>query len=221
VLRKYPCSIPQSILCRLNLEKPCPYLEQFLVDLLPKPKCHSFYKMHRISFSLFLAIGTVKFMDQDRIIMQAQDRRKMMNEKWEDLYHTKADTGVKAMQKWARTFGRPSFEMPGLQEGRQMSVWDRQAKYGPKCHRSISLVATFGKKGTMISNVSFWSSLAGIFVSTIWKKASGLLIKSALGLLLLSVGMRYLSSACSTILERVFVNPANLPKYQMMETYTR
>ena len=177
-----------------------------------------------VHFFLFtLGDGMIRFLSQDRVIMQAQDRRKMMtdNMKWEDMYPTQSDRGVKAMQTWARKFGRPFFTMPkeGVEEGRQMSVWDRHAKYCPECHRSIARVAAVKQKGMAMSNITFLSSLVGVLVSAVWKKASSSLLKSALVLLILSVGMRYLSNACSTVLERVFVNPSHLPKYQMMNIY--
>ncbi|KAL3938124.1 MAG: hypothetical protein SGARI_001868, partial [Bacillariaceae sp.] len=85
-----------------------------------------------------------RFYNQDVQIMKGQDERKALTEKWNDMYPTSSDNGVRIFQRWMDTFSckRPSFTMPSASgdsngNGIIPSAWDRHAKYCPKCKRTI------------------------------------------------------------------------------------
>jgi hypothetical protein len=82
-------------------------------------------------FVFSLGDGVHRFLSQDRQIMQGQDRRKIAQGRWDDMYPTKSDFGVQSFQQWTRKFGRPLFTLPALKSAsvdRQFSVWERHAK---------------------------------------------------------------------------------------------
>ena len=194
------------------------------------PKKISNMLMDFVQYFLFTASDKqYRFLSQDRMIMQAQDKRKTSTSNsassWEDMYPTTADKGVKVFQKWSKKFGRPSFTMPptsGEIEGRQLSIWESRAKFSPACIRSIRRFGKIVKVGKRISNLSFIGSLMATFLTLLTnKKREIMLMKSALLLLLSAVTSRCFANKCLTILDKVYVNPTNLAKYQMMDIYAK
>jgi hypothetical protein len=69
------------------------------------------------SFFFGLSDAVHRFLAQDRKIMQGQDRYKIAQGKWDDMYPTKSDFGVQSFQQWTRKFelGRPLFTLPALE----------------------------------------------------------------------------------------------------------
>lgn len=192
------------------------------------PKKISSMVMDFVQLLLFIASDAqYKFLSQDRLIMQAQDKHKTSKfaSSWEDMHPATADKGVKAFQSWCKKFGRPSFTMPptsGEIEGRQLSIWESRAKFSPSCIRSIRRLGKIAKEGKRIANLSLMGSLVSAFLTLLTnKKREIMVIKSALLLLLSSVTSRWLASECLKILDKVYVNPTNLAKYKMMDIYAK
>jgi len=176
-----------------------------------------------IHFFITLSDFRTRFLLQDRIIMEGQDRLKSESNKWEDMYPTESDVGVRAMQTWSRRFGRPAFTMPSTSKNaeRPLSIWDTHAKFCPKCIRSMRSLSKIGDKGDTVSTVALLASLFGIAMSLMFKKFSDALIKASVTSLIVSVGTKYLSMLCNKMVEGVFLNPSQSPKYAMMEIYEK
>jgi hypothetical protein len=90
-------------------------------------------------------------------------------------------------------------------------------KFVPKRLSDMMQVAAVSKHAKRVSNASFGVSLLGALGGL---KFCSLLSASIL-MLVVSMGSRYLAQYCSTVLERVFVSPSQLAKYQMMEIYAK
>jgi hypothetical protein len=171
-------------------------------------------------FSFGLGDAVHRFLTQDRKIMQGQDRRKIAQGKWDDMYPTKSDVGVQSFQQWTRKFGRPLYTLPALETSsadRQFSVWERHAQYCPECKRTIARVAAVSKHAKRVFKASFGVSLIGALGGLKFRS----LLSASILMLVVSMGSRYLAQYCSTVLERVFVSPSQLARYQMMQIYAK
>eukprot|EP00559_Dactyliosolen_fragilissimus_P007405 CAMPEP_0184870886 /NCGR_PEP_ID=MMETSP0580-20130426/39136_1 /TAXON_ID=1118495 /ORGANISM="Dactyliosolen fragilissimus" /LENGTH=560 /DNA_ID=CAMNT_0027373245 /DNA_START=1 /DNA_END=1683 /DNA_ORIENTATION=+ len=176
-------------------------------------------------FMFTFSNSAIQFSKQDQDIMQAQDWRKTKSKRWEDMYPTKSDFGVRTMQQWTRKFGRPPFIMPDTaqnRERREMSMWDIHCKYCPECLRTIKRISKVSRMATFISNASFAISSMTLLSSIVIPK---LVLSSNLTkivtTLFLSASFRHIVHICNRLLEKVFITQENVVKYEMLDVYAK
>lgn len=152
------------------------------------PKLQEFVKdtQHTLGY---LGDWNYRFLTQDRITMQGQDKRKVAK-KLKDLTPDPSDTGVATFQDWllAIAGGGPfaataskSTAHDGSRNNRQdwfsheLSFWESHGKYCPRCQRSMRRVAYAKKWATRWSGRFMVASI----VSTILFAAGTSLITTA------------------------------------------
>lgn len=116
-----------------------------------------------------LSEGRRQFNDQDRIIMQDQDDRKMMDGKpWNDMRPTISDVGVATYQKWMNKFGKggPFANMPPSPSTGANSMWEFHGQHCVRCKRTLKGLVTLEKRASAASKASLVVSIVtGILVT--------------------------------------------------------
>lgn len=139
---------------------------------MPKPK----NAMQRLGYRIFasdtvhtlfqLNDGSTRFADQDRIIMQGQDERKMgTGTKWRDLYPTTSDAGVAAYQRWIQMFGAPFRTDQIVETQKANSMWERHGKHCSQCQRSLRRLTQLRGLSSRFSSISLLLSGLTAFAS--------------------------------------------------------
>lgn len=117
---------------------------------------------------LELGEGRRQFNDQDRIIMQDQDDRKMLDGKsWNDMRMTKSDVGVATYQKWMTKFGKggPFANFPPSRSTGANSMWEFHGQHCARCKRTLKGLVTLEKRATLASRASLvLSMVTGLLV---------------------------------------------------------
>eukprot|EP00980_Cylindrotheca_fusiformis_P016153 scaffold4805_cov136-Cylindrotheca_fusiformis.AAC.8 len=107
-----------------------------------------------LHFMLELSEGRRQFNDQDRIIMQDQDDRKMLDgHPWNDMRPTTSDVGVATYQKWMTKYGGggPFANLPPSPNEGAVSIWEFHGQYCARCKRILKGLVTLEKRSTKAS----------------------------------------------------------------------
>jgi phenylpropionate dioxygenase-like ring-hydroxylating dioxygenase large terminal subunit len=184
-----------------------------------------------------------RFYSQDRITMQGQDVRKVKRNQWRDLVPTPADRGVKTLQSWVTHYGSggpfPLHALAGIQEGKEMTLWDKHAKDCPICRRTLSRLAHLQHKSNQAMKVSMVASVLSLLwgtctTSVVFAKHPGRLMMGGLSAasslqyplllscvawMMASVLFQMLSRKCYNLRRQVFVTGQNDPDLGSMKIY--
>lgn len=168
--------------------------------------------------------GRMRFNDQDRIIMQGQDHRKMIDGlPWADLKPTTADVGVKTYQRWMSKFGGggPFANVAATQNAGALSMWESHGQHCARCKRTLRGLVTLEKRATKASRASLGlSGLVGL-ASLMMKKPMASLVSSSasvcLFLLVASFGARCLASWSADLQGKMMAT--DIPRREIQEVY--
>jgi len=143
-----------------------------------------------------LKASSLRFGDQDRLVMQSQDDRKMRDGRpWADLRPTPSDVGVATFQRWIRKIGgggpfREATAFGGGSNGEwhlngniaggttpTTSMWESHGAHCAKCKRSLQRLASLQKRTAKAAKTTL--SLSGLLAAAVSLVAKKLLRDSA------------------------------------------
>ena len=128
-----------------------------------------------------------RFLNQDRIIMQGQDKMKWKNgSPFSDLNPTISDKGVATFQKWIQTYGRGGpFPHPSNKKlpsttyanvpneiaafDKQLSVWESSGKFNPQMQRMLQSMIKLSLVSERLVKVFVGSGILCNLVSHMFK----------------------------------------------------
>ena len=143
-----------------------------------------------------LSDSEYRFNNQDRIIMQGQDRRKLEGgSHFRDLKPTVSDNGVRTFQKWIQSYGNGgpfpfsnekqfAFGSNNMFDG-DLSIWESQGKFNPKIQRILDFTVKLHRISQKSVKYFFTSGiLCNLISHSMARVVSTLLISCGFGALL-------------------------------------
>uniref|UniRef100_A0A7S4MQM6 Rieske domain-containing protein n=1 Tax=Odontella aurita TaxID=265563 RepID=A0A7S4MQM6_9STRA len=163
--------------------------------------------------------GRTKFLDQDRLTMQLQDERRMLDGAGTDLRPTSSDAGVAAFQRWIGRCGNggPFADAPATPNAGAFSMWDTHGRHCARCKRTLGRLARVERRAARASAASLLLGVAVGMAALLMERVGASARAAAAALLVGSFVARKVRFWCADMQAKMFVSTG--PKREIQEVY--